>query len=122
VQVAQIVLNCILPIFSMMSGMTIIPADLPKAWKPLWIITPMNKAFEGLVMTQWGLDASGQIGYFSMRKKQYLVLTKEAFVVEFFGSFDFGHRWRDLCVLFAFIFVCNVACYLSLKYRRLENR
>lgn len=64
----------------MMSGMTIIPVDLRRAWKPLWIVTPMNKAFEGLVMTQWGLDASGQIGYFSMRKHQYLILTKEAFV------------------------------------------
>jgi hypothetical protein len=144
-------------------------------------------------MTQWGLDATGQIGYFSMRQKQYLVLTKEAFVKvrkcqggsslfgrsiwgladnvylsarqrerrdrphhpftrthksrlpppappsppiqthnthktqrnatqEFFGSFEFAHRWRDLGVLFAFIFVCNVAFYLALKYRKLESR
>lgn len=135
--------------------MTIIPIDLPRAWRPLWIITPMNKAFEGLVMTQWGLDTSGQIGYFSMRKKKFMTLTKEGFVQvrvgsvvyverapseglihitptttnkthtqpqEFFGSFSFVDRYRDLGVLFAFIFVCNLACYLALKYRRLENR
>lgn len=80
VQVAQIALNCILPIFSMMSGMTIIPIDLPTVWKPLWVITPFNKAFEGLVMTQWGLDASGQIGFFDLRAKTFLTLSKGAFV------------------------------------------
>ena len=76
----------------MMSGMTIIPIDLPRAWRPLWIITPMNKAFEGLVMTQWGLDTSGQIGYFSMRKKKFMTLTKEGFVQVRVGSVVYVER------------------------------
>lgn len=122
VQVAQIVLNCLVPIFSMMSGMVIIPGDLPPGWKFLWILTPLNKAFEGLVVTQWGGDDEGAIGFFNIRHKKYEVLTRWAFVEEFFGSFAFEHRFRDFGVLFAFIIICNMGYYLALKYRKLENR
>ncbi len=86
VQVAQIVLNCLVPIFSMMSGMTILPVDLPPGWKFLWILTPLNKVFEGLVVTQWGGDNEGQIAFFSIRNKKFETLTRWEFVDEFFGT------------------------------------
>jgi hypothetical protein len=122
VQVAQIVLNCLVPIFSMMSGMVIIPRDLPPGWKFLWVLTPLNKAFEGLVVTQWYGDDGGAIGFFNIRHKEFEVLTRWEFVEDFFDTFTFEHRFRNLGVLFLFVTICNIGYYLALKYRKLENR
>ena len=122
-QVAQSIINTIAPVFSMMSGMTFMPEQMPVAWRALWVITPFNKAFEGLVMTQWAFDERGQLSVFDPKQKKFETLTRWGFVQWFFGEeFSFDHRWRDSGVLILAIAVCNTAFYLALRYGKFEKR
>ena len=128
-QCAQTVYNTIAPLFSIMSGMTFMPSDIPKVWWPLWVLCPLNKAFEGTVMTQWygDEDEGVQITVFNSDTRQFETKTRWGVVQWFFGEptakgFSFEHRWRDLGVLCLMIVACNVGFGLALKYRKLEKR
>lgn len=75
-QYAQTAYNTIAPVFSIMSGMTFTPSDVPSVWRPLWVLTPFNKAFEGLVTTQWYGDDRGHVAVFNSHTRQFETATR----------------------------------------------
>lgn len=140
-QTAQTFYNTLAPIFSIMSGMTFMPSDIPRGWLALWVLCPLNKAFEGVVMTQWWEDGGGGGGgrggeeatiiVFNSVTRTFEKRTRWGAVQWFFGEeegrenalgFSFGHRWRNLWVLVVFVAGCNILFMCALKWRRFERR
>ena len=134
-QTAQTVYNTLAPLFSIMSGMTFMPSDIPRGWLVLWVSCPLNKAFEGVVMTQWWEDedegGQGTIVVFNSVTRRFEKRTRWGAVQWFFGEeggregemgFSFEHRWRNLWVLVVFVIGCNVLFMCALKWRRFERR
>jgi len=136
-QTAQTLFNTIAPIFSIMSGMTFMPGDVPRGWIPLWVLCPLNKAFEGMVMTQWWTEGGGEEGgeativVFNPATRTFEKASKWGVIQWFFGGkdegggifrFSFVHRWRNLCLMVVFILACNVLLMAALQWRRFERR
>ena len=135
-QTAQTVYNTLAPLFSIMSGMTFMPSDIPRGWLVLWVLCPLNKAFEGVVMTQWWEDEEeggeeATIVVFNSATRTFEKRTRWRAVQWFFGEdggregemgFAFEHRWRNLWVLVLFVVGCNVLFMCALKWRRFERR
>jgi|EP00624_Nannochloropsis_granulata_P006187 ABC-type multidrug transport system permease subunit len=141
-QTAQTFYNTLAPIFSIMSGMTFMPSDIPQGWLVLWVLCPLNKAFEGVVMTQWWEDDEGRgnggqggeeatITVFNSVTRSFEKRTRWGAVQWFFGEeegrvkalgFSFEHRWRNLWVLVVFVVGCNILFMCALKWRRFERR
>lgn len=135
-QSAKMVYNTVAPVFSIMSGMTFMPGDIPQGWLPLWILCPLNKVFEGIVMTQWweepgGKESQATVDIFNSDTRSFEKTTKWKAIQGLFGDsdhyqeglhFSFAHRWRNLGTVIVFIFACNLLFMSALKWRRFEKR
>lgn len=131
-EAAKKIYSMIAPVISIMSGMSFMPSDLPQAWVLVWVVCPLNKALEGIVMTQWWEhsgknDKGAMIEVLNSATQSFENVTRWEDIQRLFkdtnkvgGGLDFSvaNRWRNTGMMVVTLLSCYALFMFALGWRR----